>query len=394
MRTLKDLDPRGKRVLVRVDYNVPLKEGEVQDETRILESLPTLQHLLAGGASLVLLSHLGRPKGQDPRYSLAPVAEALKKHIPSVRFVPHAPGSEEAHRAVQDLAPGEAALLENVRFEAGEEQNDPELSARYARLGEAFVLDAFGSAHRAHASVVGVARLLPSYAGLLMEKEVRALSRLLHEPERPYAVILGGAKVSDKIGVIEALLPRIDRLLIGGAMAFTFLKALGGEVGKSLVEEDRLELARSLLERAEAQGVRVHLPQDVVAAQGIEAGIPTQVFPADAVPQPYMGLDIGPKTREAFTEALKGVRTAFWNGPMGVFEVPPFDEGTLSVGRALAALEGAFTVVGGGDSVAAVNRLGLKDRFSHVSTGGGASLEFLEKGTLPGVEVLKECAGS
>ncbi|MER3536683.1 MAG: phosphoglycerate kinase [Thermus sp.] len=389
MRTLKDLDPRGKRVLVRVDYNVPLKDGQVQDETRILESLPTLRHLLAGGASLVLLSHLGRPKGQDPRYSLAPVAEALKKHIPSVRFVPHTPGSEEAHRAVQDLAPGEVALLENVRFEAGEERNDPELSARYARLGEAFVLDAFGSAHRAHASVVGVARLLPSYAGLLMEKEVRALSRLLHEPERPYAVILGGAKVSDKIGVIEALLPRIDRLLIGGAMAFTFLKAQGGEVGKSLVEEDRLELARSLLERAEAQGVRVHLPQDVVAAQGIEAGIPTQVFPADAVPQPYMGLDIGPKTREAFTEALKGVRTAFWNGPMGVFEVPPFDEGTLSVGRALAALEGAFTVVGGGDSVAAVNRLGLKDRFSHVSTGGGASLEFLEKGTLPGVEVLE-----
>ncbi|MER3556764.1 MAG: phosphoglycerate kinase [Thermus sp.] len=389
MRTLKDLDPRGKRVLVRVDYNVPLKDGQVQDETRILESLPTLRHLLAGGASLVLLSHLGRPKGQDPRYSLAPVAEALKKHIPSVRFVPHTPGSEEAHRAVQDLAPGEVALLENVRFEAGEERNDPELSARYAKLGEAFVLDAFGSAHRAHASVVGVARLLPSYAGLLMEKEVRALSRLLHEPERPYAVILGGAKVSDKIGVIEALLPRIDRLLIGGAMAFTFLKAQGGEVGKSLVEEDRLELARSLLERAEAQGVRVHLPQDVVAAQGIEAGIPTQVFPADAVPQPYMGLDIGPKTREAFTEALKGVRTAFWNGPMGVFEVPPFDEGTLSVGRALAALEGAFTVVGGGDSVAAVNRLGLKDRFSHVSTGGGASLEFLEKGTLPGVEVLE-----
>mgnify|MGYP001770960430 FL=1 len=389
MRTLKDLDPRGKRVLVRVDYNVPLKDGQVQDETRILESLPTLRHLLAGGASLVLLSHLGRPKGQDPRYSLAPVAEALKKHIPSVRFVPHTPGSEEAHRAVQDLAPGEVALLENVRFEPGEEQNDPGLSARYARLGEAFVLDAFGSAHRAHASVVGVARLLPSYAGLLMEKEVRALSRLLHEPERPYAVILGGAKVSDKIGVIEALLPRIDRLLIGGAMAFTFLKAQGGEVGKSLVEEDRLELARSLLERAEAQGVRVHLPQDVVAAQGIEAGIPTQVFPADAVPQPYMGLDIGPKTREAFTEALKGVRTAFWNGPMGVFEVPPFDEGTLSVGRALAALEGAFTVVGGGDSVAAVNRLGLKDRFSHVSTGGGASLEFLEKGTLPGVEVLE-----
>lgn len=388
MRTLKDLDPRGKRVLVRVDYNVPLKDGQVQDETRILESLPTLRHLLEGGASLVLLSHLGRPKGQDPKYSLAPVAEALKKHIPSTRFVPHAPGSEEAHRAVQGLAPGEVVLLENVRFEAGEEKNDPELSARYAKLGEAFVLDAFGSAHRAHASVVGVARLLPSYAGFLMEKEVRALSRLLENPERPYAVVIGGAKVSDKIGVLEALLPRIDRLLIGGAMAFTFLKALGGEVGKSLVEEDRLELARSLLARAEELGVEVHLPRDVVAAERIEAGIATRVFPANAIPQPYMGLDIGPQTRQAFAEALKGVKTAFWNGPMGVFEVPPFDEGTLSVGRALAALEGAFTVVGGGDSVSAVNRLGLKDRFSHVSTGGGASLEFLEKGSLPGVEVL------
>lgn len=388
MRTLKDLDSRGKRVLVRVDYNVPLKDGQVQDETRILESLPTLRHLLEGGASLVLLSHLGRPKGQDPKYSLAPVAEALKKHIPSTRFVPHAPGSEEAYRAVQGLVPGEVTLLENVRFEAGEEKNDPELSARYARLGEAFVLDAFGSAHRAHASVVGVARLLPSYAGFLMEKEVRALSRLLESPERPYAVVIGGAKVSDKIGVLEALLPRIDRLLIGGAMAFTFLKAQGGEVGKSLVEEDRLELARSLLARAEELGVEVHLPQDVVAAERIEAGIATQVFPAGAIPQPYMGLDIGPQTRQAFAEALKGVKTAFWNGPMGVFEVPPFDEGTLSVGRALAALEGAFTVVGGGDSVSAVNRLGLKDRFSHVSTGGGASLEFLEKGSLPGVEVL------
>jgi phosphoglycerate kinase len=389
MRTLLDLDPRGKRVLVRVDYNVPLQEGRVQDETRIQESLPTLRHLLAGGASLVLLSHLGRPKGPDPKYSLAPVAEALGRYLPKVRFVPYSPGSEEAYGAVKGLSPGEVALLENVRFEPGEEKNDPELSARYARLGEAFVLDAFGSAHRAHASVVGVARLLPAYAGFLMEKEVRALSRLLKDPEHPYAVVLGGAKVSDKIGVLESLLPRVDRLLIGGAMAFTFLKALGGEVGRSLVEEDRLELARDLLARAEALGVRVFLPEDVVAAERIEPGVAARVFPARAIPVPYMGLDIGPKTQAAFAEALRGVRTAFWNGPMGVFEVPPFDQGTLAVGRALAGLEGAFTVVGGGDSVAAVNRLGLKDRFGHVSTGGGASLEFLEKGTLPGLEVLQ-----
>lgn len=389
MRTLKDLDPRGKRVLVRVDYNVPIQGGVVQDETRILESLPTLRHLLEGGASLVLLSHLGRPKGPDPKYSLAPVAEALARHIPKARFVPHSPGSDEALEAVKGLAPGEVALLENVRFEPGEEKDDPELSRRYARLGEAFVLDAFGSAHRAHASVVGVARLLPAYAGFLMEKEVKALSRLLHDPEKPYAVVIGGAKVSDKIGVLESLLPKVDRLLIGGAMAFTFIKALGGEVGKSLVEEDRLDLARDLLARAEALGVKVYLPADVVAAEKIEPGVPTQVFPANAIPTPYMGLDIGPRTRELFREALRGVRTAFWNGPMGVFEVPPFDEGTLAVGRALADLEGAFTVVGGGDSVAAVNRLGLKDRFGHVSTGGGASLEYLEKGTLPGIEVLE-----
>lgn len=389
MRTLRDLDARGKRVLVRVDYNVPLKDGAVQDETRILESLPTLRHLLDQGASLVLLSHLGRPKGPDPKYSLAPVAEALARHLSGVRFVPHAPGSEEAFRAVEALGPGEVALLENVRFEPGEEKNDPDLAARYARLGEVFVLDAFGSAHRAHASVVGVARLLPSFAGFLMEREVRALARLLRDPERPYAVVLGGAKVSDKIGVIENLLPRIDRLLIGGAMAFTFLKALGGEVGKSLVEEDRLELAKDLLRRAEALGVRVYLPQDVVAAERIEAGVETRVFPADAIPIPYMGLDIGPKTQAAFAEALAGVRTVFWNGPMGVFEVPPFDQGTLAVGRTIAALEGVYSVVGGGDSVAAVNRLGLKERFTHVSTGGGASLEYLEKGTLPGVEVLE-----
>ncbi|WP_038046635.1 phosphoglycerate kinase [Thermus caliditerrae] len=389
MRTLKDLDARGKRVLVRVDYNVPLKDGAVQDETRIVESLPTLRHLLDQGASLVLLSHLGRPKGPDPKYSLAPVAEALAQHLPGVRFFPFAPGSEEAQAAVGGLKAGEVAVLENVRFEPGEEKNDPDLAARYARLGEAFVLDAFGSAHRAHASVVGVARLVPSFAGFLMEKEVKALSRLLHNPEKPYAVVIGGAKVSDKIGVMENLLPRIDRLLIGGAMAFTFIKALGGEVGKSLVEEDRLALARDLLKRAEELGVKVHLPLDVVAAERIEPGVETKVFPADAIPVPYMGLDIGPRTQEAFREALAGAKTAFWNGPMGVFEVPPFDEGTLAVGRALAALEGAFTVVGGGDSVAAVNRLGLKDRFSHVSTGGGASLEYLEKGTLPGIEVLE-----
>ncbi len=388
MRTLKDLDPRGKRVLVRVDYNVPLKEGRVADPTRIEESLPTLRHLLDGGAGLILLSHLGRPKGPDPKYSLAPVAEALARYLPKVRFAPFSPGSEEAQAEAQRVLPGEVLLLENVRFEPGEEQNDPGLAARYARLGEAFVLDAFGSAHRAHASVVGVARHLPAYAGFLLEKEVRALSRLLEAPEKPFALILGGAKVSDKMGVIRSLLPKVDRLLIGGAMAFTFLKALGGEVGKSLVEEDHMGLALDLLKEAEGLGVRVYLPEDAVAAAEIAPGVPTQAFPARAIPHPYLGLDIGPATQRAFGEALGGARTVFWNGPMGVFEVPPFDRGTLAVAQAVAALEGAYTVVGGGDSVAAVARLGLKDRFGHVSTGGGASLEFLERGSLPGLEAL------
>ncbi|XOB97445.1 phosphoglycerate kinase [Deinococcota bacterium DY0809b] len=388
MRTLGELDPRGKRVLVRVDYNVPIQEGHVQDDTRIRASLPTLERLLEGGASLVLMSHLGRPKGVDPAFSLGPVAAVLEGLLRRpVRFVPSLPSSETTRAAVAKLAAGQVALLENVRFEPGEKKNDPELARAYARLGEAFVLDAFGSAHREHASVVGVARELPSYAGLLMEKEVRALGRLLHHPEHPYWVVLGGAKVSDKIGVIESLLPRVDGMAIGGAMAFTFLKAEGGRVGASLVEDDKLDLALRLMDRARALDKPLLLPSDVVAAREIREGAETRVVPADAVPEGWMGLDIGPRTREAFASALAGARTVFWNGPMGVFETPPFDAGTLAVAEALAALD-AYTVVGGGDSVAAVNRLGLAGRFSHVSTGGGASLEFLERGTLPGIEAL------
>ncbi|WP_456447700.1 phosphoglycerate kinase [Oceanithermus sp.] len=388
MRTLGELDPRGKRVLVRVDYNVPIQEGHVQDDTRIRASLPTLERLLEGGASLVLMSHLGRPKGVDPAFSLGPVAAVLEGLLRRpVRFVPSLPSSETTRAAVAELAAGQVALLENVRFEPGEKKNDPELARAYARLGEAFVLDAFGSAHREHASVVGVARELPSYAGLLMEKEVRALGRLLHHPEHPYWVMLGGAKVSDKIGVIESLLPRVDGMAIGGAMAFTFLKAAGGRVGASLVEDDKLDLARDLLDRARELSKPLLLPSDVVAAQEIREDAETRVLPAEAVPEGWMGLDIGPRTREAFASALAGARTVFWNGPMGVFETPPFDAGTLAVAEALAALD-AYTVVGGGDSVAAVNRLGLAGRFSHVSTGGGASLEFLERGTLPGIEAL------
>jgi len=394
MRTLRELNASGKRVLVRVDFNVPLKDGVVKDETRIAAAVPTLRQLLEQGATLVLFSHLGRPKGFDPASSLAPVAPVLEKHLGRpVVFVGGSPeltpASDATLARVEATPQGSVILLDNVRFEAGEEKNDPALAQRYARLGEAFVLDAFGSAHRAHASVTGVAGFLPSYAGLLMEKEVESLSKLLHNPEKPYWVVLGGAKVSDKIGVIENLLSKVTGMVIGGAMAFTFIKAQGGQVGKSLVEDDRLELARDLMRRAESLGVRLLLPVDVVAAQKVEAGVPTRIMPAEAIEEGWMGLDIGPESAKRFAGALQGARMVFWNGPMGVFEVDDFAKGTLAVGEAIARLEGAFTVIGGGDSVAAANKLGMADRFSHVSTGGGASLELLELGTLPGIEALK-----
>jgi phosphoglycerate kinase len=394
MSTLRELNASGKRVLVRVDFNVPLKDGVVKDETRIAAAVPTLRQLLEQGATLVLFSHLGRPKGFDPASSLAPVAPVLEKHLGRpVVFVGGSPeltpASDATLARVEATPQGSVILLDNVRFEAGEEKNDPALAQRYARLGEAFVLDAFGSAHRAHASVTGVAGFLPSYAGLLMEKEVESLSKLLHNPEKPYWVVLGGAKVSDKIGVIENLLSKVTGMVIGGAMAFTFIKAQGGQVGKSLVEDDRLELARDLMRRAESLGVRLLLPVDVVAAQKVEAGVPTRIMPAEAIEEGWMGLDIGPESAKRFAGALQGARMVFWNGPMGVFEVDDFAKGTLAVGEAIARLEGAFTVIGGGDSVAAANKLGMADRFSHVSTGGGASLELLELGTLPGIEALK-----
>ncbi|MCX7801651.1 MAG: phosphoglycerate kinase [Meiothermus ruber] len=394
MRTLRDFNAAGKRVLVRVDFNVPIKEGKVKDETRVAAAIPTLKHLLEQGATLVLFSHLGRPKGgYEEASSLAPVAPVLEKHLGKpVVFIGGSPeltpASEATLERVQAAPPGSVILLDNVRFEPGEEKNDEELAKKFARLGDAFVLDAFGSAHRAHASVTGVARFLPSYAGFLMEKEVSSIGKVLHNPEKPYWVVLGGAKVSDKIGVIENLLPRVTGMVIGGAMAFTFIKAQGGQVGKSLVEDDKLDLARDLIKRASDLGVKLLLPTDVVAAQKIEAGAPTRVMPANAIEDGWMGLDIGPESAKAFAEALRGAKTVLWNGPMGVFEVDDFAKGTLAVGEAIARLEGAFTVIGGGDSVAAANKLGMADKFSHVSTGGGASLELLELGTLPGIEAL------
>ncbi len=394
MRTLRDFNARGKRVLVRVDFNVPIKDGKVKDETRVAAAIPTLKHLLDQGATLVLFSHLGRPKGgYEEASSLAPVAPVLEKHLGRpVIFIGGSPeltpASEATLERVQAAPSGSVILLDNVRFEPGEEKNDEELAKKFARLGDAFVLDAFGSAHRAHASVTGVAKFLPSYAGFLMEKEVSSIGKVLHNPEKPYWVVLGGAKVSDKIGVIENLLPKVTGMVIGGAMAFTFIKAQGGQVGKSLVEDDKLDLARDLLKRASDLGVKLLLPSDVVAAQKIEAGVPTRIMPANAIEDGWMGLDIGPESAKAFAAALQGAKTVLWNGPMGVFEIDDFAKGTLAVGEAIARLEGAFTVIGGGDSVAAANKLGMADKFSHVSTGGGASLELLELGTLPGIEAL------
>ena len=387
MQTLDQLDFNNKRVLVRVDYNVPIKDSVIQDDTRISASLPTIRKLLAGGSGVVLMSHLGRPKGgPDPKYSLEPITARLSELLGQpVKFIGSLPGSDETLEQVQALQPGEVALLENVRFEAGEEKNDAGLNARLARLGDAFVLDAFGSAHRAHSSVSGVAGLLPHAGGLLLTAEVTALGRLLHDPARPYVVIIGGAKVSDKLKVIENLLPRVDRMLIGGGMAYTFIKAQGGRIGESIHEDDQLALAKRLLEQF---GDKLMLPSDVVAADRFAADARTQVVQANAIPDDWQGLDAGPITRKVYTEALQGAKTVFWNGPLGVFEFGAFAEGTNAVARAVADLQGAYTVIGGGDSVSAINKSGQADRVSHISTGGGASLELLEGQKLPGVEAM------
>ncbi|GGK20045.1 phosphoglycerate kinase [Deinococcus malanensis] len=389
MQHLSSLDVKGKRVLVRVDYNVPVKDGVVQDDTRVTASLPTVKALLDAGASVVLMSHFGRPKGgPEDKYSLKPVAPVLEQVLGRpVKFIASLPGSEETLLAVQQLQPGEVALLENVRFEAGEEKNNSDLNQKLARLGDAFVLDAFGSAHRTHSSVSGVAAQLPHAAGALLQTEVEALGRLTESPESPYVVIIGGAKVSDKIKVIENLLPKVDRMLIGGGMMFTFIKARGGVIGNSLVEDDQVDYARGLLEQF---GNKLMLPTDAVAADRFATDAATQVVPADQIPEGWMGLDIGPDTQQAYTEALRGARTVFWNGPMGVFEFPAFAAGTNAVAAAVGSLKNqAYTVVGGGDSVSAINKSGKADQIDHISTGGGASLELLEGKALPGVEAMR-----
>lgn len=393
VRDLSDAELRGRRALVRVDFNVPVdKSGQVGDDTRIRAALPTLQYLAERGAKVILLSHLGRPKGApEAKYSLEPVARRLAELMPGthVEFC-ETTDTDDAVQASERLAPGAVLLLENTRFLPGEETNDERLARELAKLGDLYVNDAFGAAHRAHASTEGVAHLLhPAVAGLLMERELAYLGAALANPQRPFVAILGGAKISGKLDVIGQLLPKVDRLLIGGAMANTFFRAMGLETGKSLVEPDRVDLARELLQRA---GERLELPVDAVVAPELKPDAPTRVVPRDAIPADEAMFDVGPETVRRFGDAVRGARTVLWNGPMGVFETPPFDAGTLGVARALAdaTRAGATTIVGGGDSAAAIAQAGLESAVTHVSTGGGASLEFLEGKTLPGVAALDD----
>jgi phosphoglycerate kinase len=392
--TLDDLDfdhLEGKRVFVRVDFNVPLsKDQKVVDATRLEEAIPTIRELAGAGAVVILASHLGRPKGQrDPRYTLLPVAEELVPLLgQAVRFAGDCVGPE-VEALIRDMDPGEVILLENLRFHAEEEKNGPAFADRLAALAEIYVDDAFGAAHRAHASVVGVPeRLGARAAGRLMEREVTALGRLLGEPERPFAALLGGAKIEGKIDTLENLLPRLDLLLLGGGMANTFLAAEGYELGSSLFEPDRLDLARAILARAKEKGTEVLLPLDVVVTDDLDTPGRIETVPADRIPAGMKAVDVGPETRKAFAAAVGRARTLFWNGPLGVFEKPPFDAGTREVAQALAVCPG-FSVIGGGETVAAARQAGVVDRIGHVSTGGGASLEFLAGKTLPGVAVLE-----
>jgi phosphoglycerate kinase len=384
-KSVRDIDVKGKKVLVRVDFNVPIKEGVVQDDTRVRAALPTIEYLLQHGAAVILFSHLGRPKGgPDPKYTMQPVAEYLSKLMGKpVAFAADCVG-EPASKAAAALKPGEVLVLENTRFHPEEEKNDLELAKQMAALADVFVNDAFGSAHRAHSSTEGVARFLPAVAGFLMEKEIEYLGQAIDDPKRPFVAILGGAKVSDKIGVIKNLLAKADTILIGGGMANTFFKAQGYPIGGSLVEDEVLDLARELIA---AGGTKLRLPVDVVIAEKMEEGVETKVIPVGPIPDGWKILDIGPKTIEAYGKVIAGAATVVWNGPMGVFEVATFAKGTFGVAHALAESK-CVSIVGGGDSASAIQKSGLADKITHISTGGGASLEMLEGLALPGVAAL------
>lgn len=389
-KTIEDIEVKGKKVLVRCDFNVPLKDGVITNDKRIVASLPTIKYLLAGGAKVILCSHLGRPKGEVvPEFSLKPVAARLSELLGiEVKMACDVVG-ECAQKLAADLKEGEVLLLENVRYEKGETKNDPELSKKFADLADIFVNDAFGSAHRAHSSTTGVADYIPAVGGYLINKEIEFIGGALEAPKRPLVAILGGAKVADKIGVITNLIDKVDTLIIGGGMAYTFMKSLGYNIGTSLLDEENVETAKEMMAKAEAKGVKFLIPVDNKVGKEYDENTENMIVDSDKIPDGWMGLDIGPKTEKLFSDALVGAGTVIWNGPMGVSEWENFASGTIAVATAVAN-SGAISVIGGGDSVAAVTKLGFADKMSHISTGGGASLEFLEGKELPGIAALND----
>lgn len=390
-KTIKDVDVKGKRVFCRVDFNVPMKDGKVTDDTRIRAALPTIQYLSEQGAKVILASHLGRPKGEvKEELRLTPVAGRLSELAgKEVKKVDEAYG-ETVQAEIEKMNDGDLLLLENVRFYPGEEKNDPELAKAFAHLADVYVNDAFGAAHRAHASTEGIAHHVPAVAGLLMEKELDVLGKALSNPERPFTAIIGGAKVKDKIDVIDHLLDKVDNLIIGGGLAYTFVKAQGHEIGKSLLEEDKIDLAKQFIKKAEEKGVSFLIPIDAIVADRFAEDAEAKEVAIDDIPADAMGLDVGPKTSELYKETIQKSKLVIWNGPMGVFEMDKFAGGTKAVAEALAEAEGTYSVIGGGDSAAAVEKFHLADRMSHISTGGGASLEFMEGKQLPGIVALND----
>ena len=391
-KTVRDVEVKGKKVIVRCDFNVPMKNGKITDDTRIKAALPTIGYLLENGAAVILMSHMGRPKGEAKmEFSLAPVAERLSGYLETeVRFKSSPEVvDDEIKKEAASLKAGEVFLLENVRFRKEETDNNPEFAKELASLAEIFVQEAFGTAHRAHASTAGIAAYLPAVSGFLIEKEVKFLGSAVENPKRPFVAIMGGAKVGDKIPVIENLLTKVDALIIGGGMSYTFYKAMGLEIGTSILDADNVELAKSLIEKAEKLGVKLLLPIDIVCAKEFDNNSESKVFDKESIPYDYMGLDIGPETIKLYRETLAKAATVVWNGPMGVFEMDNFANGTRAVAQILADID-AITIIGGGDSAAAVEKFGLADRMSHISTGGGASLEFLEGKVLPGIDVIRD----
>lgn len=389
-KTMQDIDVKGKRVFVRVDFNVPMENGAITDETRIRAAIPTIKYLVEQGAKVILASHLGRPKGtvnEDMRLTAVGVrlAELIGKPVTKL----DESIGEAVEAAVAKMQDGDIVLLENVRFHAGEEKNDPTLAEQFARVADVYVNDAFGAAHRAHSSTEGIAKHVPAVAGFLMEKELDVLGKALSEPERPFTAIIGGAKVKDKIGVIESLLEKVDHLIIGGGLSYTFLKAQGYDVGQSLLEEDKIELAKGFIQKAKDKGVQLHMPIDAVVANEFSKDAETKVVDVDAIPSDWMGLDIGPKTAAKYAEVIKNSKLIIWNGPMGVFEMDKFANGTKTVADAMAETAG-YTVIGGGDSAAAVEKFNVADKMDHISTGGGASLELMEGKELPGILALND----